>query len=280
MRERNALLRSNLKASDTVQLSESFQIPAAQMLALVREHALEGVIAKRLSSCYEQGKRSGAWVKVRVELAQEFVIGGYTCGTHGFDAVLLGFYKDGALQFCASVRNGFVPASRRELFKRLEPLSTATCPFSSRPEKSPGRWGQGLTAAKMRDCVWLQPETIGQFRFLEWTPNDHLRHASFVGLREDKDPRSVVKEGAEHSPRRLIPPGDDLRDAERIAGLVTRYAERFDSPDRLNLYSDLANRLESLRGTEAAFVHADEPKKKQPQRERGRSNRKVRGASR
>ncbi|MGI4831353.1 MAG: non-homologous end-joining DNA ligase [Janthinobacterium lividum] len=193
--ERRNLLRNWLLTSDTVQLSEGFQIPAKQMLASVREHGLEGVVAKRLNSCYERGKRTGAWVKMRVELAQEFVLGGYTPGTHGFDAVLLGFYRGENLHFCASVRNGFVPASRRALFPRMQPLVTAECPFVNLPEASAGRWGQGLTAAKMQNCVWLRPETVAQFRFLEWTPADHLRHVSFIGVREDKHASQVVKEG-------------------------------------------------------------------------------------
>ncbi len=64
--------------------------------------------------------------------------------------------------------------------------------------------GTGLTSAKMANCVWLRPETVAQFCFLEWTPADHLRHVSFVGLREDKDAREVVKEG-EQEPSRKPP---------------------------------------------------------------------------
>ncbi len=192
--ERRALLQTSLRTTDTVQLSESFNISAKQMLELVRGHGLEGVVAKRLSSTYEQGRRTGAWTKLRVELSQELVIGGYTPGTHGFDAVLVGFYRDSKLHFCASVRAGFVPASRRTLHAQLASLEAGVCPFVNLPEASAGRWGQGLTAAKMKNCIWLRPEAVAQFRILEWTPNDHLRHASFVALREDKDPRSVVKE--------------------------------------------------------------------------------------
>ena len=203
--ERRELLRSSLQQSESVQLSESFQVPAEQMLALVRSHGLEGVVAKRLSSSYEQGKRSGAWAKMRVELSQELVIGGYTPGTHGIDAVLAGFYCDGQLYFCGSVRAGFVPASRRTLHTKLTPLQTAVCPFANLPEVSAGRWAQDLTATKMKSCIWVRPETVAQFRFLEWTPSDHLRHASFVALRDDKDPHVVVKEGeaaARKSPQR------------------------------------------------------------------------------
>ena len=205
--ERRALLRMSLRPTDTVQLSESFNIPAKQMLELVRSHGLEGVVAKRLSSTYEQGRRTGAWTKMRVELAQELVIGGYTLGTHGFNAVLVGFYRGDRLYFCASVRAGFVPASRRAVHAQLTPLEDSVCPFVNLPEASAGRWGQGLTAAKMKNCTWLRPEAVAQFRFLEWTPNDHLRHASFVALREDKDPRAVVKED-ETTTERKAPRGE------------------------------------------------------------------------
>lgn len=164
------------------------------MLELVRSHSLEGIVAKRHTSSYESGRRSGAWVKIRVELSQELVIGGYTPGTHGFDAVLVSFYRGDQFHFCASVRAGFVPASRRALHYRLTPFETKTCPFINLPEASAGRWGQELTVAKMKNCVWLRPQIVAQFRFLEWTPSDHLRHASFMGVREDKDPRFVTKE--------------------------------------------------------------------------------------
>jgi ATP-dependent DNA ligase len=67
-------------------------------------------------------------------------------------------------------------------------------PFVNLPEARSGRWGQGLTADKMADCTWLQPVLVGQFEFLEWTQNDHLRHSRFVGLREDKKAEDVVRE--------------------------------------------------------------------------------------
>ena len=124
----------------------------------------------------------------------KLVNGGYTPGTHGFDAVLIGFYRDDTLYFRASVRAGFTPAGRHTLHPQLAPLQAEVCPFVDLPEASAGRGGQGLTAAKMKNCTWLRPEAVAQFRFLEWTPNDHLRHASFVALREDKDPRAVIKE--------------------------------------------------------------------------------------
>ncbi len=62
------------------------------------------------------------------------------------------------------------------------------------PEKSHSRWGEGLTAEDMKKCVWLRPDLVAEIEFLEWTEGDHLRHSKFVGLREDKDPRKVIKE--------------------------------------------------------------------------------------
>ena len=138
---------------------------------------------------------------------------GYTPGTHGFDAVLVGFYRGDDLYFCASVRAGFVPATGRQTHAVLTPLESEECPFINLPESSAGRWGQGPTVAKIKNCVWLRPEAVAQFRFLEWTPNDHLRHASLVGLREDKAAREVVKDG-EPIPERK-PPRNVSRKAQK-----------------------------------------------------------------
>jgi bifunctional non-homologous end joining protein LigD len=85
----------------------------------------------------------------------------------------------------ARTRNGFTPGSREALFRRFKGLQTATRPFSNLPEAKSGRWGVGLTAAKMEECKWLEPVLVGQFEFLEMTHDGHLRHSRFVGLRED-----------------------------------------------------------------------------------------------
>ena len=98
------------------------------------------------------------------------------------------------LLYIAITRNGFTSALREELFKRFRGLETPECPFANLPESKSGRWGQGLTAAKMADCRWLRPVLVGQFEFLEWTPENHLRHSRFMGLREDKTAQSVVRE--------------------------------------------------------------------------------------
>jgi ATP-dependent DNA ligase len=85
----------------------------------------------------------------------------------------------------ARTRNGFTPASREELFRRFRGLETAKCPFVNLPEARSGRRGQGLTAEKMIECRWLKPVLVGQFEFVEWTPDGHLRHSRFVAFRDD-----------------------------------------------------------------------------------------------
>ena len=191
--ERRAILEKLLPRNDHVSLS-AVGTSAAQMLRFVKQHGMEGVVAKHADSIYEPGKRSGLWSKHRINLGQEFVVGGYTPGSNGFDALIIGFYRGKDLIFAARVRAGFVPASRRETFARIKHLKVAKCPFVNLPEMGDGRWGQGLTAEKMKTCVWLKPQAVARIDFLEWTGADKLRHTKFVALRNDKDPRKVVRE--------------------------------------------------------------------------------------
>lgn len=160
----------------------------------VKEHGFEGLVAKRRDSRYQPGLRSGAWMKMRINRGQEFVIGGYTIGTQTFDALIFGYYEGGRLMYAARTRNGFTPALRAQLFRKFRGLEIDECPFANLPETKSGRWGQGLTLAKMAECRWLQPVLVGQFEFLEWTEDGHLRHTKFAGLREDKPAGEVTRE--------------------------------------------------------------------------------------
>ena len=80
------------------------------------------------------------------------------------------------------------------MFKKIKPLEITGCPFANLPEKKAGRWGAGLTAAKMVECRWVEPRLVGQFEFVEWTSDGHLRHTKFVGLRDDKKAKDVGRE--------------------------------------------------------------------------------------
>lgn len=194
---RRGLLQTKIlpKLGEPIRHSPELNGELCDLIKAVKEQGLEGLVAKRRDSLYEPGQRSGAWRKMRVNQGQEFVIGGYTPSAGNFDALIFGYYEGDRLMYAARTRNGFTPGSRRQLFERLRKLETATCPFANLPEARSGRWGQGLTAAKMAECRWLKPALVGQFEFVEWTPDNHLRHSRFVALREDKSPRDVTREG-------------------------------------------------------------------------------------
>jgi DNA ligase D-like protein (predicted ligase) len=198
--ERRALLKSVVVIRDVrIRIVDYVEAAPKDLLAAVREQGLEGIIGKRKDSVYQPGKRSGAWIKYRVNRGQEFVIGGYFPGPHGFDSLIVGYYDGDRLMYVARTRNGFVPASRRQVFSKLKHLVTLTCPFVNLPETRRSRFGEELNAEKMKKAIWLRPEAVAQIEFLEWTEGDRLRHSKFVGLREDKNPRSVVKEQAGES---------------------------------------------------------------------------------
>lgn len=166
--------------ADPIRYSPILCAPLGALIESVKAQRLEGLVAKRRDSKYEPGLRSGAWLKMRVNRGQEFVIGGYTPSAKNFDALVIGYFDGPKLIYAARTRNGFTPALRAELFKRMKPLETAACPFANLPEKHAGRWGVGLTASKMQECRWLKPVLVGQFEFVEWTPDNHLRHPKFV----------------------------------------------------------------------------------------------------
>jgi DNA ligase D-like protein (predicted ligase) len=198
--ERRALLKPLVAVRDKrIRISDYVEAAPTDLLSAVREQGLEGIIGKRKDSAYQPGKRSGAWIKYRANRGQELVIGGYVPGAHGLDSIVVGYYKGDDLIYVGRVRNGFVPASRRQVFEKVQPLVIPNCPFVNLPETRPSRWGEGLTAERMKKCVWVQPKLVAQIEFLEWTESDHLRHSKFVGLRDDKEARSVVKEHAGES---------------------------------------------------------------------------------
>jgi len=195
MVERRGLLKALVVVRDErIRIADYVEAAPKDLLAAVREQGLEGIVGKQKDSHYQPGTRSGAWIKYRVNRGQEFVIGGYFPGPHGFDSLIVGYYDGDKLMYVARTRNGFVPASRRQVFSKLKHLVTLACPFVNLPETRRSRFGEELNAEKMKKAVWLRPEAVAQVEFLEWTEGDRLRHSKFAGLREDKNPRSVVKE--------------------------------------------------------------------------------------
>lgn len=179
---------------DPLRLSPLLRASPGRILEEVRKLGLEGIVGKRNGSVYEPGERSGAWVKHRTNREQEFVIGGYIPGAHGFESLLVGLYENDKLVFVAKVKSGFVPFIRDEIFPKLKKVATQNCPFSNLPEKKGSRWGESLTVEKMKECRWVKPKLVCQIAFVEWTDASHLRHCSFIALRDDKVASEVVRE--------------------------------------------------------------------------------------
>jgi bifunctional non-homologous end joining protein LigD len=187
---RRALLEEHVlpRLDEPIRYSQELQASLSDLIEAVRGQGLEGLVAKNRKSRYEPGKRSGAWQKMRVNRSQDFVIGGYTIGGRPFDALVFGYYQGNQLMYAARTHAGFTPALRAALMKRFQALEIEECPFANLPESKEGRWGQGLTAAKMKECQWVRPVLVAEFEFLEWTSDNHLRHSEFVALRNGAKP--------------------------------------------------------------------------------------------
>lgn len=187
-------LLETVVAGSGILLSEELRGELADVVQAVRGLGLEGIVAKRKDSRYVPGLRSEAWLKLKLDRQQEFVIGGYRPGPHGIDALLVGFYEGRRLRFAGKVRAGFTPHLRREVYSRLRSIPAMRCPFADLPSSRTSRWGGGVTPGQMAEMQWVKPSVVAQIRFVEWTAEQHLRHAAFVALRDDKPAAGVRRE--------------------------------------------------------------------------------------
>jgi bifunctional non-homologous end joining protein LigD len=191
--ERRRLLMPLVREAD-VDFSDELRGTPAQVVRAVAQVGLEGVVAKRRDSRYEPGKRSGVWQKFKIQHRQEFVIGGFKPENRSFQSIVVGYYESKRLRFAGRVRAGFTPAQRSELFQRLKPLHVERCPFADLPTGKTGQWGEGVTEEDMKILKWVRPWLVAEIAFTEWTRDGHLRHSSFVGVRDDKKADEVVRE--------------------------------------------------------------------------------------
>ncbi|HUZ82052.1 MAG TPA: DNA ligase D [Gaiellaceae bacterium] len=188
LQERKAQLRQLLAGRvENVAYSESFDDGDA-LFAAAQERGLEGVIAKRRNSAYKEGKRTRDWLKVKTENSEEFVVAGYTRGSGRragtFGSLVLAVSEGGDLRYAGNVGTGFDDAELRRLLKLLEPLRRDTAPFAVEPK---------LPRVRKGDVQWVETRLVAQVRFSEWTHEGHLRHPSYLGIREPRD--EVIRKG-------------------------------------------------------------------------------------
>jgi ATP-dependent DNA ligase len=193
LKERRALLEK-LLGNSGVLLSQSLPGTLSQIMQAVKDHGLEGVIAKRLDSKYRAGERSKLWLKLPLKPGQDFVIGAYRLDGQRLELLLVGYFENKKLLFVGKAHQGLNPANRRALLKVLQPLQVKECPFANLPTSKTGHWGEGVTLEQMGEYIWLRPETVAEIKFAEWTTGGVLRHAEFVAVRDDKDPKEVIRE--------------------------------------------------------------------------------------
>ncbi|HEX3831688.1 MAG TPA: DNA ligase D [Solirubrobacteraceae bacterium] len=170
----------------------AWRVPAAHagrgqaLLEATEAQGLEGIVAKRLNSRYEPGRRTGAWIKIKHTRRQELVIAGWLPGegrrADRIGALLMGVYdENGSLRHAGRVGTGFTDRTLNDLRARLAPLQRPESPFATAP-KLP------------RNAVFVEPELVAEIEFREWTGEGVMRAPSFKGLRDDKPPAAVVRE--------------------------------------------------------------------------------------
>jgi bifunctional non-homologous end joining protein LigD len=195
---KNVLEKLCAEAGDPIRYSGAIGEDAKALLKEVKRRGLEGIVGKQRNSIYEPGRRSGAWVKLKCLSEQEFVIGGYTPPQGSrkyFGAILVGYYKKTKLLFAGKVGTGFTAKSLSALHKKFRAAERDTCPFADLPSKQNGHWTQEFTPSMMRKMHWVSPVFVCEIKFAEWTRDGKLRAPVFLGLREDKKPDDVVREG-------------------------------------------------------------------------------------
>jgi bifunctional non-homologous end joining protein LigD len=183
--ERRRLLEGRKLKGRYWQTPPSTAADGAATQAASKQLAFEGVMAKRLDSSYQPGKRSDAWLKIKNHQGQELVIGGWLPGAGAREgrigALLVGYYDGPKLVYAGKVGTGFTEKMLERLQSLLEPLRRDSSPF-------------GAGHAPPRRAIFVEPKLVGEFEFTEWTRSGQLRHPAFKGLREDKDPKTVIRE--------------------------------------------------------------------------------------
>jgi bifunctional non-homologous end joining protein LigD len=191
--ERRARLATAVESEEEYwRRSPYYRIDGETILATSEAHGLEGIVAKRLDSPYQPGKRTGDWIKIKHTLEQEFVLGGYVTGdAHEIGSLLAGYYdvtpeearKRGSpprLLFAGKVGTGYTGETLAALEQLLRSRVTRASPFADLERRT--------------RAVWVRPDLVFRVEFQAWTQGLQLRHASFRGLRTDKDPHKVVRE--------------------------------------------------------------------------------------
>jgi ATP-dependent DNA ligase len=184
VRARKSLLRGALDFGGAVRFVTHRYRNGEELYEKACAKGLEGLIAKRADSAYAKGGRSGDWLKFKCSFEQELVIGGFTApkgSRTDFGALLVGYQEGGKLRYAGKVGTGFGQELLKSLGRRMREIERDDSPFAHVKPIPPG-------------TRWIEPKLVGQFGFSEWTRDGRLRHPRFLGLRDDKPAKDVVRE--------------------------------------------------------------------------------------
>jgi len=203
--DRRHLLKSIVLPDPIVRHPDYFADKGRELLAVVHEKGMEGILAKRASSRYES-RRGPEWMKFKVTSQQDFVICGYILGEREpFGSLVLGYYKDKKLVYAGNVGSGFTQASLKSVFESIKPLITKKPVLRDVPKE-------------IGQVTWVEPKLVCVVKFTAWTDDERLRAPVFQGLRTDASPEDTVREtavvpaenaaGVKHSPDKKPRAGD------------------------------------------------------------------------
>lgn len=211
-----------------------------QMLATLCEKGFEGIIAKRSDGAYPRG-RTSAWMKVKCEKAQEFVIVGWSPSARGrsFSSILLGLYDKGKLRYAGRVGSGFDESELGDLAARFKKLARATPAFTGE-----------VPAAIHRKAHWLTPKLVAHVEFAEFTRDGLVRQGRFIALRSDKNPREVVPE----MPKQTAKVAKAASGPDKIAGIKLTHPDKILFAQQGITKRDLALYLEAAAGRMLPFL--------------------------
>jgi bifunctional non-homologous end joining protein LigD len=173
--ERKNFLKRRLEPGDSFRYADHVIEKGRELFDLARRRDLEGIVAKQLYSAYEAGVRSPLWLKIKITVEVDAVIGGWTAprgSREHFGALLLGLYQGDTLRFIGGVGTGFTEASQADVFQRLQKLDTDHCPFDQAPDTK-------------EKAAWVKPELVARVKYSNWTEEQRLRAGVFVALRPD-----------------------------------------------------------------------------------------------
>ncbi|MEJ8574334.1 DNA ligase D [Microbaculum marinum] len=229
-------LLESVAADKTVQYSEHVRGNGDKVFQSVCKAGREGIIAKKADAPYA-GRRAGTWLKIKCTRRQEFVIGGYSPSDkkgRQFASLLLGTYEGSELRYRGRVGTGFSEATMDDISARLAALERKTSPFAEVPREF------------ARDAVWVTPKLVAEVDFTEFTSDGHVRHGSFLGLRDDKKAKAVTLEKPKSDKSAKSGSAGSEADPDKVLGVHISSADRVVYPQQGVTKIDLARYYEAV----------------------------------